>query len=437
MSRELRIDARRAMGWATLVGGVCVLLFWAAYLSSAADLGQQHQIVGAFESAFPIADALFCLTLFSASYCLLGRRPAGPYFLVAAGAMSLYLGVLDTTFYGIQGLYFPLDGSAALELFVNTFCIGGGAFALWFGWKFRTSDTAPACDGVPRSVRDRVVVVTGSDSGIGAATARRLVDEGATVVLADIDEHALERRRRELAAAGGRVVSIPADVSDPDSVSDLMEGALRACGRIDALVNCAGVIHPGATETASLSSVRRQVETNLLGTINTTQALLPYFRRRRGGHLIHLASLGGIVPLPGEATYAATKFAVRGFCLSLALELRDTPIRVSVVNPDSVETAQLQAEALHQGSSLSFMGAPLAAADVADAIVRTMRRPRLEVSIPRLTGGLVRVVGLMPRVLAWLYPLLDRHGRRRREDYRRLLGRHALTTLDTQPLGAR
>jgi NADP-dependent 3-hydroxy acid dehydrogenase YdfG len=273
-----------------------------------------------------------------------------------------------------------------------------------------------------------VIIVTGSGSGIGAATVERLAGEGARLVLADINEPALEAQRRRLAADGHRIVAIATDVSDANAVEALVEGALLAFGRVDALVNCAGVLVPGAADRLSEEALRRQVETNLLGTIHTTRALLPYFRRRRAGHLVHVASLGGIVPLPGEATYAATKFAVRGFCHSLALELRDTPIRVSLVTPDSTDTAQLRLEALGRGSSLSFTGEPLSPDQVARAIAKVLVKPRLEVTVPALRGRLTMLLAAAPGLLAALYPLLDRTGRRRRDRFRANLLRSAATT---------
>jgi NAD(P)-dependent dehydrogenase (short-subunit alcohol dehydrogenase family) len=329
------------MGWATLVGGVFVLLFWALYFTGAAELGQEHQIVAEFESAFPIADAFFCVMLFAASYCLLKGKAPGAFLLVAAGSVSLYLGILDATFYARQGHYSPITATALVELAVNAFCVGGGALALWFGWTFMASREPRARNARLHAVRDRVIVLTGSASGIGAAAALRLAGEGAALVLADGNEPALERQRRELAAAGAKAVAIPVDVSDPDSVDQLVEGALLAFGRVDALVNFAGV----------------------RGTIHTTCALLPYFRRRGNGHFINVAPPGGD----------------HGFYRSLALELRDTPIDVSLVSSD---------------------GRPPAADDVAEAIVKTIRRPTPEMIFRRSRGWLGKLAAWHERFRA-------------------------------------
>jgi short-subunit dehydrogenase len=244
-------------------------------------------------------------------------------------------------------------------------------------------------------------------------------------VLADIDRGALDAMRRELLPINPRIATRVTDVMQRDSVAHLLERSVEQFGRVDVLVNCAGVIYPGDLEDASEATIRQQIDVNLLGTIHTTQAFLAQFRRPRSRHLIHVASLGGIVPLPGEAVYSATKFAVRGFCLSLAIELRDSPVRVSVIHPDSTDTAQLRAEALHGGYPLSFTSAPLEAEDVARAIVKTIERPKLEVAVPSSHAWPVRIAGLAPSLLRLLYPALSRRGGRRRERYLRALERRA------------
>jgi len=154
-----------------------------------------------------------------------------------------------------------------------------------------------------------------------------------------------------------------------------------------------------------------------VGTVLVTRAFLPYFRERGRGHLIHVGSLGGIVPLAGEPIYSATKFAVRGFCLALALELRGTGVAVSVVCPDSTDTAQLAIEATQRGSPFSFLSAPLAPAAVAAAIVATIRRPRLEVAVPTGRGLGAKLLTWSPALLHRVYPLLERWGAARRSRF--------------------
>ncbi|MDH3498061.1 MAG: hypothetical protein OER21_14980 [Gemmatimonadota bacterium] len=142
MVYDTRRRAQRTAGWATLVGGTCVLAFWAIYFTSDAALGHGDPAVTAFEAAFLLADAVFALTLFAAGVFLLRDRRPGTFFLVAAAAMSIYLALLDVAFYARQGLYLPLNGSAALELVVNALCLIGGALGLRWGWILWSRRTA-------------------------------------------------------------------------------------------------------------------------------------------------------------------------------------------------------------------------------------------------------------------------------------------------------
>ncbi len=269
----------------------------------------------------------------------------------------------------------------------------------------------------PRGLEGRVVVVVGAASGIGAATASQLAKAGTILVLADRDEERLEQHCEHVQSVQPRTIAVGSDVSDQRDLTQLAEGSLRKFGRVDGVVNCAGILHAGAFQKSSTRLNRRQIEVNLLGTINVTATFLPLFEKQNSGHVVHVASLGGIAPLPYSAVYAATKFAIRGFCLSLALELRDTGIDVSVVCPDSTDTPQLRHEALNHGSPLSFMDPPLRASAVAKAIVATLRRPRTEVLVPRHAGWLALIGGACPRLLQLTYPVLNSLGTRRRNDY--------------------
>lgn len=135
MSEERRRRLERRLSIATLVGGLLVAAYWTVYFTNVVPLGQEHSLASAFESAFPVADALLGILLFAASRALYAGRRTGPFFLVAAAATCLYLGLLDLTFYARIGLYWPLTTAGAVELLVNGCCIGGGAAALRLGWR--------------------------------------------------------------------------------------------------------------------------------------------------------------------------------------------------------------------------------------------------------------------------------------------------------------
>jgi len=264
---------------------------------------------------------------------------------------------------------------------------------------------------------DKVIVITGSAGGIGGETARWLAAEGALLILADRNEQGLKQTHALISSISSDAVAVTMDVSERASWEILLAQSLKQFGHVDVLVNCAGVLQPEPVGGLTELWLRRQIEVNLLGTIYGTEVFLPHFRRRQKGHFIHIASLGGIAPLPGSAIYSATKFGVRGFCLALGLELQGTPIKVSVICPDSVNTPQLRHEALNGGSPLSFTSSFLKPADVAKAILKTILKPKEEILVPRFRGWMARLGNFSPAFMALVYPILDKIGRRGRQKF--------------------
>ena len=132
-----RIEPRAVLAGTTLAAGALVLLFWACYFAGAAGLGQQDALKAEFEAAFPLADLVFAGALIATGVMFLRRHDGAPFLLAVAAAMSLYLGILDATFYVRHGLYTPLYAEAATELAINLLCIGGGVFGLETAWRLR------------------------------------------------------------------------------------------------------------------------------------------------------------------------------------------------------------------------------------------------------------------------------------------------------------
>ncbi|MFQ6044767.1 MAG: hypothetical protein ACE5PT_00220 [Gemmatimonadales bacterium] len=135
VAEPARRRIERAAGWAALLGGWLVTLFWVLYLTGLANLGQNEPELASFEQAFPVADAVWAAILFTAGISLLNKRPAGAFCFVIAGSMSVYLGLLDLTFYARQGFYTSLTAEAVTQLFVTGGCIGGGTLGLGLGWR--------------------------------------------------------------------------------------------------------------------------------------------------------------------------------------------------------------------------------------------------------------------------------------------------------------
>jgi len=270
-----------------------------------------------------------------------------------------------------------------------------------------------------RKPQDKVAVITGAVGGIGKVTAFQLATNGYKVVLADINRGALKQIESELVNMKLVVAATEVDVSNLNSWENLLAFSVERFGHVDILINCAGIIDPGPITELSAERLRRQIDVNLLGTVYAAKVLLPYFLSQKYGHMIFTGSLGGIVPMPHEAVYSASKFGVRGFCQALAVELRGTPIKVSVIMPDSVATSQLTQEALRHGSAVSFLGTPLSPKDVARAIIRTVGRRRVEVYVTPLRGFLSKAMTISSSVFGLIYPILEKYGNWQRKEYLR------------------
>ncbi len=176
---------------------------------------------------------------------------------------------------------------------------------------------------------ERVVLVTGASSGIGQATARLLAREGFRV---------FGTSRKAAAGETGGVGMLPLDVTSDASARECVEAVLKSSGRIDALVNNAGYELAGAVEETSVEEARAQFETNFFGTLRMVREVLPHMRQRRSGHIVNIASLAGIVPVPFLGLYSAAKFALEGTTEVLRHEVRPFGIRVALVEPSFMRT---------------------------------------------------------------------------------------------------
>ena len=262
------------------------------------------------------------------------------------------------------------------------------------------------------NLEGRVVVVTGAAGGIGRALAVLLAKQGARLVLADIRPDGLEELRASLSAGTGRALILEHDVTRPGSWENLIARALETFGRIDVLINNAGIVQPAMAWAAEPADISRQISVNLAGTILGCRAVLPLMRERDSGRIVNVASLGGIVPMPGEAVYCASKFGIRGYSLSLAAELHGTGVKVAFVCPDSVDTPQLAHELRHDEAVMSFLGEALSPERVAGRILRAASGKKVEVLVPAGRGVICRIAMANPRVYLRLWPVLRKAGLR-------------------------
>ena len=173
----------------------------------------------------------------------------------------------------------------------------------------------------------KVIIITGASSGFGKATAELLSAEGHTV-------YGLCRR----AVEHKTIRYLTCDVRDREAIGRLVADIVEAEGRVDVLVNNAGMGIGGALELATAEEIELQMGTNFMGCVNMCQAVLPYMRRARQGKIINLSSIGGLMGLPYQGFYSASKFAIEGFTEALAAEVRRFGIRVCMVEPGDFAT---------------------------------------------------------------------------------------------------
>jgi 3-oxoacyl-[acyl-carrier protein] reductase len=274
-------------------------------------------------------------------------------------------------------------------------------------------------------LKDKVIIITGAAGGIGSATAHLFAKHGAILILTDIHQEGLEELGALLKDSGAETLLIEHDIADPESWQSLMEKVRQRYNRIDILINNAGVVQPGAAEKISLDEVQNQLSVNLSGTIHGCRAALGIMKAQNFGKIVNIASLGSIVPLPGEAVYSATKYAVRGYSLSLHAELRRSPVGVAVVCTDSVDTPQHAYELLYDDAFLCFLGKPLKPEQVAKGILKAVRKKKPEVLVPTGMGILCRIGMAFPWFFFYLLPMLEKKGRntikKRREEKKKII----------------
>lgn len=261
-------------------------------------------------------------------------------------------------------------------------------------------------------------VVTGAAGAIGAAICTRLLARGFQVIAVDLDPAGLAR-------LPDPVTRLRANLTEPGFHEPITAAVGERC---DLLVNNAGIVVTTPFEQVSDHESHREQLVNLHAPMHLSRALYPALRAARG-RIVSVVSMGAMLPLAETAGYSAAKAGLRAFMLSLAMRERETGVSVSMVHPAAVDTPMLRQEATHGGSALNFLSTPLSPDRVAAAVVANLDRPRLETSVPRHDGWLLKAVGLAPGLFPRLRPLLERLAQPGLRKYRRL---HDLSTVDGQ-----
>ena len=188
------------------------------------------------------------------------------------------------------------------------------------------------------SIEEKVVVITGASSGLGEATARLLSSQGASVVLGARRVDRLKSLADELTQKGGKALAVATDVTNSDQVKSLVAASVQKFGRIDVMINNAGLMPLSLLERFKIDDWNRMIDVNIKGVLYGIAAALPHMKKQKSGHIINVSSVAGHEVRPGSVVYSATKHAVRVISEGLRQEVKPYNIRTTVISPGAVAT---------------------------------------------------------------------------------------------------
>ena len=264
--------------------------------------------------------------------------------------------------------------------------------------------------------RDKTVIITGGSAGIGAATARLFAEAGANLVLVARTKKNLESVAEDLRDKT-KVAIFPMDVTDPDACADVFKKAAYEFGGVHILVNNAGNHARGDVADVDAADLARMVDVNLRAPIMLSRIALKYLREEDEAAIINVGSIAGRTPVPGSTTYSAAKAGLRFFTLALAEELRDSPIKVGLVSPGPVETDFILAD-IDTTADITVSQPMSSPEQVAQAILDLCGNAQREVVMPKITGMLATLTYLWPWIARQMRPVLERKGRRFKEQFK-------------------
>jgi NAD(P)-dependent dehydrogenase (short-subunit alcohol dehydrogenase family) len=253
------------------------------------------------------------------------------------------------------------------------------------------------------SFAGKVVVITGGSRGLGLELARLAAEEGASVALLARDQDELDRARTDLEAITDRVHVVRCDVADLPGVAEALQGVVARFGRLDVLINNAGVIQVGPVEHMALDDYESAMAVHFRGPLHTMLWAIPYFRRQGGGRIVNIASVGGKIPVPHLAPYVASKFALVGLSSSLRAELAKDGIVITTVSPGLMRTGSpinVSVKGQHEREWAWFV-----IADSLPGLSMASRRAARQILEASRSGRAEIILSLPARLAAALYGL--------------------------------
>lgn len=264
--------------------------------------------------------------------------------------------------------------------------------------------------------KNKIVIITGSASGIGKKMTEELYQKGCHILACDIQAKKLSEIYSGYDSS--RLVTKSLDVTQPDQWEAVVKEAQSKFGRIDYLLNIAGIIEPGYIYETSVQNIDRQIDINLKGTIYGVREVSRIMVTQKSGHIINISSMAGLAPIPGLNIYSASKFGIRGFSMAAASELEDFGVKVSVVCPDAVQTQMLDYQKDKKEAAMTFSANKyLTVDDLSQAIIKLIEKPKVQVWLPRSRGILATLGGIFPGLTAMLKKNLIKKGREKQSRY--------------------
>jgi len=191
------------------------------------------------------------------------------------------------------------------------------------------------------NVSNKIIVITGASSGLGEAAAKHLSEHGAIVVLGARRADRIESLAKGLSTKGGKALALTTDVTKYDQVKKLVDTAVKNYGRIDVIINNAGLMPQSPLDRLKIDEWNQMIDVNIKGVLYGIAAALPYMREKKSGHIINVASVAGHKVRPNNVVYAATKHAVRVISEGLRQEVKGFNIRTTIISPGAVDTELL------------------------------------------------------------------------------------------------